>query len=55
MAGGLSGLLFMAWVVVGSQFAIATKQLVFPWLPTRVDGCTHNVTDILHDKGMLWT
>lgn len=55
MAGGLCGLVLMAWVVVGSQAAIATRRLVYPWLPTRVDGCAHNVTDILHDKDMTWT
>lgn len=55
MAGGLSSLLLMSWIVGGSQLAIASKQLLYPWLPTRVDGCVPNVTDILHDKDMIWT
>lgn len=55
MAGGLSSMLLMAWIVGGSQAAIASKQLVYPWLPTRVDGCADNVTDILGDKDMIWT
>ncbi|XP_052120880.1 sodium-coupled monocarboxylate transporter 1-like [Frankliniella occidentalis] len=55
MAGGLCSLLFMGWIVTGSQAAIFSKQLTYPWLPTRVDGCANNVTDILHDKDMTWT
>ncbi|KAJ1532030.1 hypothetical protein ONE63_000664 [Megalurothrips usitatus] len=54
MAGGLSSLLLMSWVVGGSQAALASRRLVYPWLATRVDGCASNVTDILSDDHMTW-
>lgn len=55
MAGGLSSMALMAWIVVGAQTAIASKELQFPWLPTRVDGCVRNFTESLGDKDMMWT
>ncbi|KAK9722163.1 Sodium:solute symporter family [Popillia japonica] len=47
LVGGIVALIFMAWVVLGSQYYIATKAITYPSLPVSISGC-QNIT--LPDK-----
>jgi hypothetical protein len=44
LAGSISSLLFMAWMVFGTQRAIANGTIKQDILPTTVDGCGFNET-----------
>lgn len=39
IAGAVSSLIFMVFMVGGNSLAIASKELTYATLPTRVDGC----------------
>ncbi|GLH13328.1 Putative sodium-dependent multivitamin transporter [Gryllus bimaculatus] len=41
LTGGLTSLIFVSILVVGSQTAIASKQLLYEKKPVSVDGCHH--------------
>lgn len=44
LTGSIVSLLIMGWIVFGATNAIAEKKIVYPKLPTSVDGCPFNVT-----------
>ncbi|XP_069699583.1 sodium-coupled monocarboxylate transporter 1-like [Periplaneta americana] len=44
LAGSICSLLYMSWIVVGSQWAMSDGRIQMPVLPTSVEGCDFNVT-----------
>ncbi|GLH07141.1 Putative sodium-dependent multivitamin transporter, partial [Gryllus bimaculatus] len=42
ITGGTVGLLFIGWVIIGTQTAIAAGTISFDKMPISVDGCTYN-------------
>ncbi|KAJ9575571.1 hypothetical protein L9F63_007579 [Diploptera punctata] len=44
LIGSIVSLLVMGWIVFGATNALADKTLVYPKLPTSVEGCPFNVT-----------
>ncbi|XP_067005525.2 sodium-coupled monocarboxylate transporter 1 [Anabrus simplex] len=44
LVGGATGLIFMLWIILGSQFVIAAGGITFETKPLTVDGCTYNFT-----------
>ncbi|XP_034240035.1 sodium-coupled monocarboxylate transporter 1-like [Thrips palmi] len=44
IVGSITSLIFMTFTVAGNAHAIASKELVYATLPTRVDGCYANAT-----------
>nr|CAD7200095.1 unnamed protein product [Timema douglasi] len=46
LAGGIVSVAFVGWISLGTQAAIANKQITFPTKPVSIEGCLHlvNVT-----------
>ena len=45
LAGGLTSLLFVSWLVIGAQAEIARGAIKFEWKPMSTEGCTGNLSD----------
>ncbi|GLH13329.1 Protein of unknown function [Gryllus bimaculatus] len=41
ITGGITSLLLVGTLIVGSQTAVASKQIVYPTKPTSTIGCSH--------------
>lgn len=44
IAGGLSSLVFMAWLCISAQSAIKSGDLTFPEKPVTTEGCHYHFT-----------
>jgi hypothetical protein len=45
LVGGLTSLLFVGWLVFGTQAAIARGAIKFEWKPMSTEGCMGNLTE----------
>nr|CAD7449788.1 unnamed protein product [Timema bartmani] len=43
IAGGIVSVAFVGWISLGTQAAIARKQITFPTKPVSIEGCLHLV------------
>lgn len=39
LVGGVISALFVGWISLGTQFAIARKDIVYPMKPFSIEGC----------------
>jgi sodium-coupled monocarboxylate transporter 8/12 len=47
LVGGYATLIFMIWMVVGSQWHVMNKRIQFPHLPTNIDKCNFTANETI--------